>query len=73
MKYVFEVKRKPSFIIFKVLSFAKNCLRPKNPSLSFIIRFTVEMFKQDDSLSRQKMNSCLFQQILQQNVSWFLS
>ena len=31
------------------------------------------MFKQGDSSSRRKMDGCLFQQILRQNVIWFLS
>ena len=30
MKIAFMMKQKPVFIIFKGLSVAKNCLRPKN-------------------------------------------
>ena len=31
------------------------------------------MFEQGDSSSRQKNNGCFSQQILRQNVGWFLS
>ena len=31
------------------------------------------MHKQGDVLNRQKMDGCFFQQVLSQNVRWFLS
>ena len=45
--------------------------------LSLIIQIRAYIFKQGDSSNRPKMRGffqqCFFQQILRQNVSWFLS
>ena len=45
MKRAFKVKQKAFFIIFKGLSFTKNCLRPE--SVSLIFNYIVEIYNRD--------------------------
>ena len=43
MKRVFKVKRKAILIIFKGLSFAKNCLRPESAPLRVSLKLYLRL------------------------------
>ena len=50
------------------------CLHNQLSSTDFIVPFQKEQIFEKGGLSnRQKMNGCSFQQVLQQNLSWFFS
>ena len=42
-------------------------------SISMPVPFRVQMFKQGDLLIRYKNDDCFSEQVLRQNVRWFLS